>query len=293
MTKANPDAPPKTFQTGFALHQLKRGEDYRSHVIAPPGYSFVEFDAAGQEFKWMAIASRDETMLNLCLPGEDAHSYMGSRISSQWGYEALMKAIADGDKYAKPIRQIGKVGNLSLQYRTSAKKLRSVSRLPPYEIPMTLNEAQLIWKVYRQTYPGVPIYWENQISQTKRNGYVETLAGRRVQVVGNWDGDWGWSMGSTAINYRIQGTGADQKYLALALLKEYLLRVGAYFGWDMHDGLYLVVPDHLVDKVAVEGKYLLDNLPYTKAWDFTPPIPLPWDCKTGKSWGGLRDYRYT
>ncbi len=49
-------------QIGFALHQMKRGKDFRSIIAAPPGYTLMEFDAAGQEFRWMAIASEDETM---------------------------------------------------------------------------------------------------------------------------------------------------------------------------------------------------------------------------------------
>ena len=98
-------------------------------------------------------------------------------------------------------------------------------------------------------------------------------------------------MGSTSINYRIQGTGADQKYLALAVLKPYLNRIGAYFAWDLHDGIYLYVPDDKVKQAAHDIRYLLANLPYERAWGFSPPIDLPWDCKFGKSWGALKEWK--
>jgi DNA polymerase I-like protein with 3'-5' exonuclease and polymerase domains len=156
---------------------------------------------------------------------------------------------------------------------------------------MELGQAQLIYETYQQTYSRVPRYWDSQIDLTKRRGYVETFAGRRVQVVGNWEGKNSWSMGSTAINYRIQGTGADQKYLALAVLRPYLTRIGAYFAWDLHDGIYLYVPDDKVVKAVSDIKYLLANLPYQRAWGFEPPIALPWDCKVGKSWGALREWK--
>jgi DNA polymerase I-like protein with 3'-5' exonuclease and polymerase domains len=97
-------------------------------------------------------------------------------------------------------------------------------------------------------------------------------------------------MESTSINYPIQGTGADQKYLAMACIAPYLRDIGAYFAWDLHDGVYLFVPNDKVQRAAVDIKYILDNLPYKRAWGFSPPIPLTWDCKTGPSWGGLRDY---
>lgn len=275
-------------QTGFALHQEKRDKMFRNIIVTPDGYTLMEFDASGQEFRWMAIASEDEVMLELCGPGEDPHSYMGARISEK-DYRALIEAVKANEPIAKEVRQLGKVGNLSLQYRTSARKLRTVARVQ-YLIPMELPQAQRIHTVYQRTYQKVPRYWEKQIAVTKRLGYVETFAGRRVKVVGNWGGSYGWSMGSTAINYRIQGTGADQKYLAMAVLRPYLNHIGAYFAWDLHDGIYMYVPTEKVARAAVEIKRLLDNLPYQKAWGLTPPIQLPWDCKVGTSWGGLKDY---
>jgi len=276
-------------QTGFALHQEKRDSIFRSAVTPPPGYTLMEFDAAGQEFRWMAIASGDATMLGLCEPGEDPHMFMGAQIA-QIGYKDAQEALASGDKDMKSSRQLGKVGNLSLQYRTSAKKLRVVARVQ-YNLPMELPEAQYIWKTYRASYPGVPEYWKQQIYQTRHCGYVETYAGRRVQVVGNWEGRMGWSMGSTAINYRIQGTGADQKYLAMMVLKDYMRNLGARFAWDLHDGLYWYVPNDEVERVAVDVRQMLLDLPYQKAWGFTPPIQLPWDCKTGHSWGTLEEWK--
>lgn len=277
-------------QTGFALHQMKRDAAYRDVIRAPEGYSLVEFDAAGQEFRWMAIASKDATMLDLCEPGQDPHSYMGAQIEEA-DYDEVVARVKAGDKDAKTARQLGKVANLSLQYRTSARKLRTVARVD-YGLPMTEKEAEHIHKTYLESYPGVPTYWGKQISLTRQNSFVETFAGRRVQVVGDWDGDMSWSMGSTSINYRIQGTGADQKYLAMSLLRDYLPTVHGRFGWDLHDGIYMFIPDEKLDEAINTIKPMLDNMPYKKAWNFTPPIPLPWDCKIGKSWGSLKEHDF-
>lgn len=274
-------------QTGFALHQAKRGNEFRSILLAPVGYTLMEFDASGQEFRWMAIASRDPTMLALCEPNEDPHSYMGAKVAHV-DYRTLIADVHTGNQQAKDRRQLGKVSNLSLQYRTSARKLRSVARVQ-YNMDMELPEAQYVRTTYLQTYRRVPMYWEEQIGLTRRRGWVETFAGRRVQVVGNWDGEQSWSMGSTAINYRIQGTGADQKYLALSVLRPYLVQIGARFAWDLHDGIYLYVPDAHVARAQHDIRQMLLTLPYQRAWGFTPPITLPWDCKIGHSWGTLRE----
>lgn len=279
-------------QTGFALHQMKREKIYRETVIAPEGHEIVEFDASGQEFRWMACASGDSTMLSLCEPGEDPHSFMGARIEDL-DYHALMAAVKAKEEWAagpQGTRMMGKVGNLSLQYRTSAPKLKSVARVQ-YLIPMELPQARRIHATYQRTYPGVPIYWDNQIRLVRKVGYCETLAGRRVQVTGDWSGNFGWSMGSTAINYRIQGTGADQKYLAIAVLRNILTKYNVRFAWDLHDGLYFYVPIPNVERFQTEAKKLLDNLPYQKAWGYTPPIPMPWDTKRGASWGSLKEMK--
>jgi hypothetical protein len=95
-------------------------------------------------------------------------------------------------------------------------------------------------------------------------------------------------MEGTALNYPIQGTGGDQKYLGLKVLKDFILAEGGYFAWDLHDGLYWFIPDEKVDRITIQGKHLLDNLPYQQAWGFTPTIPMPWDCKFGKVWGGMK-----
>lgn len=281
-----------TLPVGFALHQEKRDKAFRLILVPPSGYTLVEFDAAGQEFKWMAVASRDETMLQLCKPGEDAHSFMGAGIEGLDYCETMARNKAGDEAISGPqgIRMFGKVVNLSCQYRTSARTLRKVARVD-YNLKMDQQKADYVRNVYLQSYARVPVYWNYQIDLTKRNHYVETLAGRRVKVDGDWTGSNGWSMASTAINYRIQGTGADQKYLALAVLRSYIPKVGAYFAWDLHDGLYFFVPDARVAEFATEGKKLLDSLPYQRAWNFTPSIPMNWDCKTGPSWGLLREWK--
>jgi hypothetical protein len=59
----------------------------------------------------------------------------------------------------------------------------------------------------------------------------------------------------------------------------------------LHDGLYLYIPDAKVKKAVAEISAMLNNLPYAQAWGFTPPIPMPWDCKVGKSWGTLKEWQ--
>ena len=251
----------------------------------------MEFDAAGQEYRWMAIASNDSTMLKLCLPGQDPHSYMGSRIDRTLTYKGIMENAKTAGSPEANARQCGKVVNLSSQYRVGYKKLQQIAEVD-YNILLTLEQAQRIQKIYLATYPGVQRYWVNQIQSAQTKGYVETIPGRRVRVTGQWGGDMSWQMEGTAINYRIQGTGAEQKYLALRCVRKYVNEIGARFAWDLHDGLYFYVPTHKVRDAAHHIKDVLDNLPYESTWRFKPPIPMPWDCKVGPSWGDLKPFDF-
>lgn len=274
---------------GWAQHQMKRDKEFRKQVIAPYGYDMVEFDAAGQEFKWMACASMDPVMLSLCLPGEDPHSYMTAQIYRE-NYIALKTLIQAENKAAGDRRKMGKIGNLSLQYRTKPKRLRVTARVD-YDVMMTPEEAQHIWLTYQRTYTHVPAYWDQAIAWCRATGYAETFGGRRVQLRGDWHGNFGWNMGSTAINYKIQGTGADQKYLAMSLLRDKLIEYDGYFAFDLHDGMYSFVPHDKSRSFIEDVKPLLDDLPYGPCWGYIPPVPMTWDAKIGKSWGSLRNFK--
>jgi DNA polymerase I-like protein with 3'-5' exonuclease and polymerase domains len=281
-----------TRQIGFALHQMKRDVTFRRIIVPPQGYALMEFDAAGQEYRWMAIVSGDETMLKLCQPGEDPHAYMGSRINRMFTYKQIQKNAKIAGSPEANLRQCGKVVNLSSQYRVGYKKLQQIAEVD-YNISLSLEEAHRIQRVYLATYPGVLKYWATQINSARLNGYVTTIPGRHVRVVGEWGSSTGWQMEGTAINYPVQGTGAEQKYLALRCVREYINAVGARFAFDLHDGLYFYVPVSKTREVAHHVKDLLDNLPYEAVWKFKPPIPMPWDCKVGASWGDLQPFQFT
>jgi DNA polymerase-1 len=289
--------------TGVALHQWKRDPAFRRLIKAPEGYTLMEFDFAGQEFRWMAVMSGDQTMLEKCQPGEDAHSYMGGKIANI-SYKDMLQGIAEGDPKMKAMRQLGKVANLGLGYRTSAKTLHNVARVQ-HKLDISEIESKAIWSTYRTTYPGVLEYWNTQTKNARLDGWVETIAGRRVHLgegsawkktlavsdILSTTLDNTWASESTAINFPIQGSGADQKYLALAVLKDYLKQVDGKFYFELHDGLFVIIPDHHAEKALHQIKYLLSNLPYKKAWGVDLPVMFPVDAKHGKTWGDLKELK--
>ena len=279
-------------QTGFAIHQMKRDKEFRATITPPPGYRLAEFDAANQEYRFMAVQSGDPVMLQMCMPGEDGHGYMGAQIG-RVSYDDLRAAVHDEDcefhKKAKQFRQFGKVANLSFSYRVGVPKATVTARVQ-HGLDVDETFVAKMKRTYLRSYKEVEKYWDHAVAKARKAGYAESLAGRRVQLKGNWSGKNSWSMESTAINFPIQATGADQKYLAIAMLKPIMAKWGVIFAWELHDGLYFYVPEHCWESAMAEMFKVLQRLPYKKAWDWTSPIPLPFDAKIGDSWGALKEW---
>jgi hypothetical protein len=67
-------------QIGFALHQMKRGKEFRS-IIARAARLHAHGVRRGRAgIPVDGDLSGDPAMLQLCQPGEDAHGYMAARI---------------------------------------------------------------------------------------------------------------------------------------------------------------------------------------------------------------------
>ena len=114
--------------------KMFENKDIDAVVCAPPNHRMIEFDAASQEFRWMAIASGDPTMLGLCQPGEDAHSYMGAAIAGV-DYRELVERVHAKDKEAKAIIESkGGEGHFSPAI---------LSRSEPHRVGVVLGEGRL------------------------------------------------------------------------------------------------------------------------------------------------------
>ena len=275
------------YKTGCALHQWPRPKPIRSLVEPPPGKKLVEFDAAGQENRIMAIMSQDETMLNIFKNGMDIHSYTGADLAGI-SYEKFMELKAAGNEAVTGghgFRYQGKFNNLSNQYRAGVKTQRVVARVQ-YGMNVDFMKVKDWQDAWHKLYPGVKQYWKDAIRRAKELGYAETLGGRRFYLT-NWSGDSRWSTESSSINHPIQGTGADMKELAVAVLTRKCLDFE--YAFDLHDALFGYVDIDMPDSRLLEMREILNTLPYEKVWGIKLPISLPWDCQVGPNWGEMRE----
>lgn len=250
----------------------------------------VEFDASGQEARFMAVKSRDHQMMRIFENDEDFHSHTGSAISGI-PYAEFMDRKRQKDPEITGehgLRYCGKFIGLSSQYRTSARTLRIRARVD-YGLIKDFATIKRWQAAYHRKYPGVGKYWRVAIARAKEVGYAETLAGRRYYIH-DWTSEGRWGSESSAINFPIQGSGADMKELAIACMSAQFPMFE--FAFDLHDGLFYWLEIDEPLPLIKKAKYMLDNLPYKEVWGWEPPIPMPWDAAiTATSWGEIQEVK--
>lgn len=176
--------------------------------------------------------------------------------------------------------------NLSFQYRVGMRKARVQARVQ-YGIVESIATIQGWKSRWLQQHPGVKLYWHQAPNNVKAKGYAETLAGRRYYI-DDWSEDGTWPSASSAINFPIQGSGADMKNLAIKHIYENHPELE--FAWELHDGLFYWADKTKASiELAVQVRKELDELDYLSAWGYTPEVPLLWDLSVGSKWSKMRE----
>lgn len=290
-TKSGSKGEAAKMRVGVPIHQWPRPKLLRRLIRAPDGKALVEFDAAGQEARLIAQLAYELTMLkifNSPAPYDDLHSYTGSKAAGMT-FEAFIRAKEQGVKAItgpRGYRYQGKFMNLSLNYRIGAKSLRRKARID-YGMNVDILKA-MKWKAtYLHAYPGIKSYWGKAIKIAKTVGYAESLAGRRFQLT-QWVGERQWGTEQSAINFPVQGSGGDQKELALMILTEEFPELA--FAFDLHDGLFFYADiDKQLPELVAEARNRLNEINYKSAWGWEPQVPMLWDASVGVNWGQMRE----
>jgi DNA polymerase-1 len=254
--------------------RTEMGRKVRLAFVAAPGNLLLSVDYSQIELRVVAHMSKDERMLDAFKAGQDIHAATAAAINNI----ALEQVSSDQRRHAKAI-------NFGLIYGMSAFGLSRGTGL-------TLGEAENFVREYFNDFPGVKQYLDGIRVLATRQGYVETLFGRRryfpnlanpVNVVMRNREE------REAINAPIQGTAADILKVAMIKLMPALKTSGlrAKLLLQVHDELVLEVPKNEIKETAALVQKIM-----TEAG--TLSIPLVTDAKCGVNWGSMRplsDYK--
>jgi len=212
--------------------------------------------------------SGDESMLSAFRAGQDIHATTAAAI---YGIP-LNQVTSQQRRHAKAI-------NFGLMYGMSPFGLRRTTGL-------TLAESENFVKAYFTQFPRVKKYLDEIRQIASRQGFVETLLGRR-RYFPNLSTATNMNVRNReereAINAPIQGTAADILKIAMIRLPEALQKsnLNAKLMLQVHDELLLECPQEELNETALLVREVMENA-------YALSIPLSTEAKSGKDWGSLK-----
>jgi DNA polymerase-1 len=239
------------------------GRRIREAFVAPPGHRIVSADYSQIELRIMAHISGDSGLLDAFGKGEDIHRATASEVFGV----PLGEVGSEQRRYAKVI-------NFGLIYGMSAFGLAS-------NLGIERDAAKTYMERYFMRYPGVAKYMEATRALARRQGYVETVFGRRLWLpeINSPNGPRRGAAERAAINAPMQGTAADLIKLAMIAVSKWIKdgRLGARLIMQVHDELVLEVPDDEVDAVRTRVPELMSSVAALK-------VPLLAEVGVGANW---------
>ena len=239
------------------------GRRIREAFIAPPGHRIVSADYSQIELRIMAHISEDSGLLDAFAKGEDIHRATASEVFGV----PVGEVSSEQRRYAKVI-------NFGLIYGMSAFGLAS-------NLGIERDAAKSYIDRYFMRYPGVAKYMESTRALAKRQGYVETVFGRRLWLpeINSPNGPRRGGAERAAINAPMQGTAADLIKLAMIAVDRWISeeQLGTRLVMQVHDELVLEVPDAEVAQVR-------ERLPALMAGVADLRVPLLVELGVGDNW---------
>ncbi|MEO7431850.1 MAG: DNA polymerase I, partial [Dokdonella sp.] len=213
------------------------GRRIRKAFVAPPGWCIVAADYSQIELRIMAHLSGDAGLLAAFHGGQDVHRATAAEVFG------VPQADVDGNQ-----RRAAKAINFGLMYGMSAFGLAR-------QLGVARGEAQDYMARYFTRYPGVQTFMEETREKARRDGYVETLFGRRLHLDYIQSRNAAQRAGAerAAINAPMQGTAADIIKRAMLEVDGWLAdrRDDARMLMQVHDELVFEVRADAVDAVVV------------------------------------------
>lgn len=211
------------------------GRRIRKAFIAPDGWCLLAADYSQVELRIMAHLSGDERLRQAFADGEDIHRATAAEVFGK-----------TPDVISADQRRSAKAINFGLMYGMSAWGLAR-------QLETDRDVAAEYIERYFNRYPGVRDYMDRTREFARENGYVETLAGRRLWLpeIRSRNRQRQQAAERAAINAPLQGTAADIIKRAMIDVDAWLQRdeVPATLVMQVHDELVLEVREDALEDV--------------------------------------------
>jgi len=243
--------------------RTEEGRRIRKAFVAPAGWCIVAADYSQVELRIMAHMSGDEGLLKAFADGEDIHRATAA--------EVFGVAI---DQVSGEQRRSAKAINFGLMYGMSAWGLAR-------QLETDRTTAGEYIDTYFARYPGVRAFMDSTRKLAKKQGFVETLAGRRLWLpeINSRNRQRQQAAERAAINAPLQGTAADIIKRAMIDVDHWIASEGvdARLVMQVHDELVLEVRNEALDDVR---KGVIERMSAAAELD----VELLVEAGAGKDW---------
>ena len=243
------------------------GGQVRQAFIAPPGLSLLAGDYSQIDLRALAHLSQDDSLLRAFRNDEDIHAATAALL---FGVEK--------SQITPDMRRFAKTVNFGVIYGMSDYGLEQATEL-------SREEAGKFIRAYFEKYPGVRKYLDDTKEKARRDGYVQTLLGRRRYIpdINSANRQVREAAERMAINMPVQGTSADIIKVAMINLYREMetRRLKSKMLLQVHDELVFEVPDVEMDTMRRLVTEVMDSAVVLS-------VPLKVDTKAGKNWGEMK-----
>ena len=246
------------------------GQKIRRGFVPEPGWVFISADYSQIELRVLAHISQDEALLRAFWDDQDIHRATAAAVYSI----PVEQVTFQQRRFAKSV-------NFGLIYGMGAYRLSRDSEF-------TLAEAENYIKEYFARFPGIRNYLEETKEKARREGYVETLLGRRryfnifQSQAGQRNVQAQMRAEREAVNHPIQGTAADIVKIAMIMLHKRLSEgFRARMILQVHDELVLELPE---EEIPVIKPLIVEIMSGAVKLD----VPLKVEASTGNNWLELK-----
>jgi DNA polymerase-1 len=239
-----------------------QGRRIRQAFVAPKGYRLLAADYSQIELRIMAHLSQDEKLLAAFAAGEDIHKATAAEVFDV----PLNEVTSDQRRSAKAV-------NFGLIYGMQAFGLAK-------QLGIERRKAQTYIDTYFARYPGVKAYMEDTRELAKKQGYVETVFGRRLYIpdIKSRSHKRRQYAERTAINAPMQGTAADMIKMAMIKMDKWIdHRSDVKMLMQVHDELVFQVAENVVEETKAA---IIEAMSYVTELR----VPLLVEVGVGDNW---------
>jgi DNA polymerase-1 len=240
------------------------GRQIRAAFVAgQPDHLLLSADYSQIELRVLAHFCKDPALLEAFHTGQDIHTFVAAQVHGV----ALQDVSREQRSAAKAI-------NFGIIYGQTPFGLSRALRIP-------VAQARTFIDMYFMRYPGIRAFIDATVAQARREGYVQTILGRRryVPELKSRNSQQVAFGERVAVNTVIQGSAAD-------LIKRAMVDIHRQIRSGNHPSrMLLQVHDELVfetprDRVEAEAAMIREKM--TRAIPLDVPVTV--DVKWARNW---------